>query len=79
MAAIAYTILQSSIVTLHGKGSLPARVFSDTWKEKLSPVCYFAAIGLAFVSPWISIALYAFVALLWIVPDKRVERLAQPK
>jgi len=44
------------------------------WKGKISPLCYFAAIPLAFVSVWISNALFIFVAILWLVPDRRIER-----
>jgi uncharacterized membrane protein len=44
-------------------------------KGKISPVLYAAAIGLAFVYPWISVAIYALVALMWLVPDRRIENL----
>jgi uncharacterized membrane protein len=52
---------------------LAAAVGRD-WKGKISPVLYLAAVPLAFVSPWIAIGLYVFVALLWLVPDRRIER-----
>jgi uncharacterized membrane protein len=42
-------------------------------KGKISPLLYFAAIPLAFVSPWIALAVYVFVALIWLVPDRRIE------
>ena len=54
-----------------------AEALGKDWKGKLSPVFYLLAIPLAFVSSWISIALYASVALLWLVPDKRIERALQ--
>jgi uncharacterized membrane protein len=74
MAAIAYFILQRTIIAQQGPGSLLAAAIGKDWKGKLSPVCYLAAIPLAFVSPWISSGLYVFVALLWLVPDRRIER-----
>src|SRR5437879_2318529 len=74
MAAIAYYILQRTIIAQQGHGSLLAAAIGKDWKGKVSPVCYFAAIPLAFVSPWISSGLYVFVALLWLVPDRRIER-----
>ncbi len=75
MAAIAYFILQSSIVALEGKDSTLRRALGRDWKGKLSPVCYVLAMALAFVNPWWSNAIYVFVALLWVVPDRRIEKL----
>ncbi len=75
MAAIAYYILQRTIIAQQGRDSLLAAAIGKDRKGKLSPVFYLAAIPLAFVSPWISSALYVFVALLWFVPDRRIERL----
>lgn len=74
MAAIAYSILQRTIIARQGEGSLLAAAIGRDWKGKVSPVCYLAAIPLAFVTPWISCGLYVFVALLWIIPDRRIER-----
>ncbi|TAL06129.1 MAG: DUF1211 domain-containing protein [Verrucomicrobia bacterium] len=74
MAAIAYYILQRVIIAHQGRDSLLAAAIGSDWKGKLSPVCYLAAIPLAFVSPWIAVGLYAFVALLWLIPDRRIER-----
>ena len=74
MAAIAYYSLQRTIIAQQGRGSLLAAAIGNDWKGKLSPVLYFAAIPFAYVSPWISIGLYVFVALLWLVPDRRIER-----
>src|SRR5436309_7603503 len=74
MAAIAYYILQRTIIAQQGRNSLLAAAIGRDRKGKLSPVFYLAAIPLAFVSPWISSALYVFVALLWFVPDRRIER-----
>ena len=74
MAAIAYEILQRVIITKQGRESFLALAVGKDWKGKLSPVLYLAAIPLAFVSSWIASALYAFVALLWLIPDPRIEK-----
>ena len=74
MAAIAYFILQSAIIRQQGPNSLLAAAVGRDWKGKLSPVCYLAAIPLAFLSVWIANALFVFVAILWLVPDRRIER-----
>jgi len=74
MAAIAYYILQRAIMAHQGRNSLLASALGRDWKGKLSPTLYLAAIPLAFVSPWIASGLYAFVALLWLIPDRRIER-----
>ena len=75
MAAIAYFILQRAIIRQQGRDSLLAAAVGKDWKGKISPVLYFAAIILAFISPWIASALYVLVALLWLVPDRRIERI----
>jgi uncharacterized membrane protein len=75
MAAIAYYILQRAIIAQQGRDSLLAAAIGKDWKGKLSPALYFIAIPLAFVSPWISSALYVLVALIWLVPDRRIERM----
>lgn len=74
MAGIAYFILQHTIIAQQGRNSLLAAAIGKDWKGKLSVVLYLVSIPLAFVSPWIAIALYAFVAILWLVPDRRIER-----
>ena len=79
MAAIAYWILQQAIIAREGRDSLLARAVGGDWKGKLSPVLYLAAIGLAFVSVRLADALYLFVALLWLVPDRRIERILEQK
>ena len=75
MAAIAYYILQRAIIAQQGPDSLLAQAVGYDWKGKLSPVLYFVAIPLAFASPWIANGLYVLVALLWIIPDRRIERI----
>ena len=74
MAAIAYYILQHTIIKQQGRDSLLAAAIGRDWKGKISPLCYLAAIPLAFVSVWIANALFIFVAILWLVPDRRIER-----
>jgi len=74
MAAIAYYILQRAIIANQGPQSLLATAIGSDWKGKLSPALYLAAIPLAFASPWISSSLYMFVALIWLIPDRRIER-----
>ena len=73
MAAIAYTILQREIVLHHGRDSLLATAVGRDRKGRLSPLAYIVAIPLAFVAHWISDTLYILVALMWLVPDKRIE------
>jgi TMEM175 potassium channel family protein len=77
MAAIAYWLLQQCIVAVNGAQSTLAQAIGSDWKGKLSPVLYLAAIPLAFVSSWISNALFVLVALIWLVPDRRIERRLQ--
>ena len=80
MAAIAYYVLQRTIIAKEGGESLLAQAVGRDWKGKLSPLLYLAAIPLAFVSPWIASGLYVFAALLWLIPDPRIERkLESPK
>src|SRR6185503_2226808 len=74
MAAIAYYVLQQTIIVNQGSHSLLASAVGRDWKGKLSPALYLAAIPLAFVSPWIASGLYTFVALIWLIPDRRIER-----
>jgi len=73
MAAIAFTILQKLVLSEHGTDSLLSKALRKNVKEKLSTILYVLAIPLAFVNPWISAAIFIIVALIWIVPDKRIE------
>ena len=74
MAALAWWVLQQRIIALHGKDSLLSRAIGGDWKGKLSPLLYLTAIVLAAFARWASLALYALVALLWLIPDRRIER-----
>src|SRR4051794_24461779 len=74
MAAIAYEILQRAIIAKQGRDSLLALAVGKDWKGKLSLALYLAAIPLAFVNRWLASGLYVLVALLWLIPDPRIER-----
>jgi len=74
LAAIAYFVLTKMLVVHHGRGSKLAASIGNDRKGKVSVVVYAAAIPLAFVQPWISCACYALVAVMWLVPDPRIER-----
>jgi TMEM175 potassium channel family protein len=73
-AAIAYYVLQEVIIASQGPDSLLKKAIKGDWKGKLSPVLYLVAVGSAFLLTWISLALYVFVALIWLVPDRRIEK-----
>jgi TMEM175 potassium channel family protein len=73
LAAIAYSILQATIIRHQGAHSKLAAAVGGDVKGKLSPVLYAAAILLAFVHQWIAGAIYVAVALMWLVPDRRIE------
>ena len=72
-SAIAYTILQNLIISAHEENKHLKTAIGNDIKGKISLVCYIAAIALAFVNQWISDALYVIVALIWLVPDRRIE------
>jgi uncharacterized membrane protein len=74
MPAIAYYLLEKAIVHKQGKQSVLASALGSDFKGKLSPLLYAAAIALAFVDAWLSIAIYALVAVMWLVPDRRIEK-----
>ena len=75
LAGIAYYILQRAIIARQGPASLLARAVGRDLKGKLSPVCYAIAIPFAFVSQWIAGGLYVLVAVWWLIPDRRIERI----
>jgi uncharacterized membrane protein len=74
MPAIAYQLLQRAIVHQQGKHSVLASALGSDVKGKISPLLYAAAVALAFVDAWLSIAIYALVAVMWLVPDRRIEK-----
>ena len=73
MPAIAYYLLQQAIVRRNGRHSVLAEALGRDLKGKVSPVLYAMGIALAFVYPWASIGLYVLVALMWLIPDRRIE------
>jgi len=73
MAAIAYYILQSIIVAGKGSSSKLARAIGSDLKGKLSPVLYACGIGVSFIRPWMAGCIYVSVALMWLIPDPRIE------
>jgi len=73
MPGLAWLLLQNAITRKHGRESVLAKALGRDLKGKISGVLYVAAIMLAFVSPWISLAIYALVALIWLMPDRRIE------
>jgi uncharacterized membrane protein len=79
MAGVAYFLLQSAIIARHGRESLLAAAVGADWKGKMSMVIYLCAIPLAFVSPWIANGLYVVVAGVWLIPDRRIERVLEER
>ena len=75
MAALAYYILQTLIIRLHGFDSKLAQAIGSDLKGKLSPILYAIAIGISFLKPWIAGCIYIGVALMWLIPDRRVEKI----
>jgi uncharacterized membrane protein len=74
MAAVAYTVLQNAILAHHGPHSKLAQAIGPDWKGKLSLALYASAVPLAFVNQWFSDGIYFGVALLWLIPDQRIEK-----
>ncbi len=73
MPAIAYYLLQKAIIRKQGAHSVLAGALGADVKGKLSPIFYIAGIALAFVSPLLSILMYVLVAVMWLIPDRRIE------
>jgi uncharacterized membrane protein len=74
LAAVAYTILQTMIIKVDGNDSILARAVANDRKGKASLLLYASAVGLAFYRPWIADLIYVAVALIWLVPDRRIEK-----
>lgn len=77
MSAVAYFILTRTLLAKHGKDSDLAKALGNDFKGKISAVFYAVAIPLAFLSPYIALAFYVLVACMWLVPDKRVEKVTK--
>ena len=78
MAGVAYYILKTTIISAQGGGSTLAAALGTDVKGKISPVIYAVAIPLALVNRWIGVGLYVVVALMWLIPDRRIESTIQP-
>lgn len=74
LAAVAYFILTRALLAVHSPDSALAEALGRDFKGKVSVVIYLIAIPLAFLAPWLAGALYVLVALIWLIPDRRVER-----
>ena len=74
MAAIAYYILSRMLIQHHGRDSVLAKAVGKDFKGKISVLIYALAIPLSFLNQWIAFGLYIFVALIWFIPDRRIER-----
>ncbi len=77
MAAIAYWVLQQTIIASEGPASVLKSAIGGDWKGKLSPFLYLAAIASTFWVQWLAQVLYVLVALVWLVPDRRIEHVLQ--
>jgi uncharacterized membrane protein len=77
--ALAYTLLTLSLLALHESGSELVQAIGNDLKGRLSLVAYLVAFAFAFVVPWVSVAVFATVAVAWVVPDRRVERVIVDK
>ena len=73
-AAVAYYILARALLALHGQGSVLASALGSDFKGKVSILIYAVAIPLSFVNSWLAGALYVLVAVIWLIPDPRIER-----
>jgi uncharacterized membrane protein len=79
MPAIAYYLLQKAIMRRQGTHSVLANALGRDFKGKISSILYAAGIGLAFVSAWLSVAIYVLVAAMWLIPDRRIENVLREK
>lgn len=73
LAAVAYFILSQALISLHGRDLVLANAVGRDFKGKISVVIYAVTIPLAFVEPWLAYGFYIFVAVMWLVPDRRIE------
>jgi uncharacterized membrane protein len=77
-AAVAYWLLQQAIIATQGPGSVLKEAVGSDWKGKLSPILYLIGIGATFINPWLGQGLFTAVAIMWLVPDRRIERRLHP-
>ncbi|SFH73448.1 Uncharacterized membrane protein [Collimonas sp. OK307] len=74
MAGVAYYILSRTLINLHGKESVLAQAVGNDFKGKLSVIAYAVAIPFSFVNRWLALGLYVLVAIMWLIPDRRIEK-----
>lgn len=74
LAAIAYYILAHTLIAHHGEGSTLATALGSDFKGKISVLIYLVAIPFAFLNAWIAFGLYVLVAVMWLIPDRRIEK-----
>ena len=79
MAAVAYWTLQQSIIRAEGRASVLGRTVGSDWKGKVSPLLYLVAIAVAPWLSWLSLVIYVSAAILWLVPDRRIENVLQKR
>lgn len=77
LTAIAYFILQNTIIRAHSNQTELAQAFAVDWKGRISVIGYIAGVAFAFFVPWLSVALYVALAILWFIPDRRAARASQ--
>lgn len=77
MASLAYMVLQNTIIAAQGPGSILRKAIGKDWKGILSPIAYGVAILLAMVTWWAPLTIYFLVALIWLIPDRRIEKVMQ--
>jgi uncharacterized membrane protein len=75
LSAISYSLLQTCVIQTHGADSLLAKAVGHDLKGKLSPVLYVTGMGLGLVATWMALAIYVLVALIWLIPDRRIEKI----
>jgi uncharacterized membrane protein len=74
-SAVSYWLLQMRVIRTQGDHSLLRKAVGTDLKGKLSPVFYLVALGLSFVANWLALAIYVAVALMWLIPDRRIEKM----
>ena len=77
MSAVAYWILQRTIIAVEGDASVLKKAVGVDWKGKLSPLGYLTAIVASFWMPWVAQCIYVAIALIWLVPDRRIEHVIE--
>lgn len=77
LAAVAYMLSQQSIIASQGSESLLKQAIGSDWNGKVSPLLYALAIGVAYWGRWVSLCLYVLVAMLWLIPDRRIGKVVQ--